>query len=454
VALDIVVDSASDSRSIEKMYEATKMIRKEITLSAQEKWRYKGKFDDYNQPDQLTMFVRWILLGPDSKATLDKDSTLNKNVDLVVQMIMQNSVSDKQANHVPTDDQTSRGSYSTIETPLSVGLAIYIHKQTRSKKLINFLYDLNLSVSLNKLYDIQQDIATAIHEENKSNDGVFMPSSVNTDVLKHFAIDNVDFAIDTPDGKKQLHGTAMVVYQEKAVQHTRPIKLERSVSSLKKSKQALYEVTYCPEPKRVNKIWTEACPSFVFENEVTLAAKKDFEFSMMKSVETLELQIPTWSSYNSLIGTMLNETGIQTLPLLTGKKTIVSMDMQLYAYCIQLQSDSAIHDQFVFRTGELHIVFAMIKSIGKYINSSGLDQIFIEANIYDPATMEQIKGGKHMKRSVEPFMSMYTALFHLYVEQIMNANPMLEKEVREQLIEAVNNIENLRSRVISTDCQP
>ena len=43
-------------------------------------------------------------------------------------------------------------------------------------------------------------------------------------------------------------------------------------------------------------------------------------------------------------------------------------------------------------------------------------------------------------------MSMYTALFHLYVEQIMNANPMLEKEVREQLIEAVNNIENFRSR--------
>ena len=94
---------------------------------------------------------------------------------------------------------------------------------------------------------------------------------------------------------------------------------------------------------------------------------------MMKSVETLQLQIPTWSSYNSLLGTKLNETGIQTLPLSTGsptdwsnlytalkivqgintfsspgKKTIVSMDMQLYAYyCIQLQSDNEIYDQFV-----------------------------------------------------------------------------------------------------------
>ena len=51
-----------------------------------------------------------------------------------------------------------------------------------------------------------------------------------------------------------------------------------------------------------------------------------------------------------------------------------------------------------------------------------------------------------MKRSVEAFTSMYTALFHLYIEQIMQENPILEKEIREALIEAVNNIENFRSK--------
>ena len=54
---------------------------------------------------------------------------------------------------------------------------------------------------------------------------------------------------------------------------------------------------------------------------------------------------------------------------------------------------------FVFRLGELHSVFAMLKSIGKYINNSGLDQAFIEAEIYGNATIEQIKGGEHMKRA-------------------------------------------------------
>ena len=65
----------------------------------------------------------------------------------------------------------------------------------------------------------------------------------------------------------------------------------------------------------------DASPSFVFENEVTVTAKNDFVFSMMKSVETLQLQFPTWSSYNSLLKTKLNETGIQPLPLLTGSPT-------------------------------------------------------------------------------------------------------------------------------------
>ena len=177
---DIVVDNSSESRSIEKMFDAAKAIRKEI--SGHEKWKYTGKFDDFRYPTQLITFMRWILLGPNSKATIDKESPLNKNVELVVQMIMQNSVSDRQANYMPTDDQTARGTYSKIETPLSVGLGIYIHKQTRSKKLVDFLCDLNLSVSANKLYCIQQDIATAIHEDIKTNDGLFMPSSVNADV--------------------------------------------------------------------------------------------------------------------------------------------------------------------------------------------------------------------------------------------------------------------------------
>lgn len=60
-------------------------------------------------------------------------------------------------------------------------------------------------------------------------------------------------------------------------------------------------------------------------------------------------------------------------------------------------------DNFVFRLGELHIRFAMLKVVGKYSNSSGLDEALIEAEIYGPTSIEQNKGGKNIKGHLRHF---------------------------------------------------
>ena len=59
-----------------------------------------------------------------------------------------------------------------------------------------------------------------------------------------------------------------------------------------------------------------------------------------------------------------------------------SFDLQLYSNNIQLQLDSDIDDSSVIRLGELHVVFAESKCLGKLINGSGLDQAFEEALLY------------------------------------------------------------------------
>ena len=46
---------------------------------------------------------------------------------------------------------------------------------------------------------------------------------------------------------------------------------------------------------------------------------------------------------------------------------------------MQLRENKSVSDQFVFRLGELHIVF------------------FIESGIYGSTTMAKIIGGKHME---------------------------------------------------------
>ena len=58
-------------------------------------------------------------------------------------------------------------------------------------------------------------------------------------------------------------------------------------------------------------------------------------------------------------------------------KTIISFDLQLYIKAIMLQQRPDIQSGFVFRMGELHVVFCALKVIGKLIDE--IDQIFDEA---------------------------------------------------------------------------
>ena len=100
-------------------------------------------------------------------------------------------------------------------------------------------------------------------------------------------------------------------------------------------------------------------------------------------------------------------------------KTIVTLDLQLYDKCMRMTDNPVIRDNFIFRLGELHIVFAMLKVLGKYIIDSDLDDIFIETGIYGPTTFGQIIEGKHMKRCLEAYFTLYLALSTILFENVL-----------------------------------
>ena len=56
----------------------------------------------------------------------------------------------------------------------------------------------------------------------------------------------------------------------------------------------------------------------------------------------------------------------------------------------------------------------MIKVLGKHIENSGLFRLFIETGIYGETTLGQIINGKHMKRCLEVYISMYLSLFEIF----------------------------------------
>ena len=157
---------------------------------------------------------------------------------------------------------------------------------------------------------------------------------------------------------------------------------------------------------------------------------------LLQNIDTLK-NVPTWKSYNSNIApTPDKTTEIAVLPLIKssptdystlytalcicqgistsltpGKRTIITLDLQLYIKAMQLSSKEEISKNYIFRIGELHAVFAMSKAIGRYIENSGLDQLFVHCGIYGPNTLGQILEGKHMKRCVAAASILYSSLF-------------------------------------------
>ena len=194
------------------MWSVAKNIRREIVET---KWKFEGNLNNYNQPPLLTAILKWIIFGPSeiNKDNQDNVPKIIKLSSIITQLVVQNMRTSRQTNYQLNNENAS--TYNKIETPLNVGIGLYVHHQTRSKKLVNFLSDLNIGINYYKVLDIKKDIAIAILDKQEANGGVFVPSSLSNNKPLFFAIDNTDLSIDTPDGKKQLHGTAIAVFQQK-----------------------------------------------------------------------------------------------------------------------------------------------------------------------------------------------------------------------------------------------
>ena len=177
----------------------------------EQKWEFQGQFTNYKIAALLSTFMKWVLLGLHTMNSEDGETYQVKNIiKATSQFVSQNIKTVRQTNYHLQKGQPIR---APLETPLNVCVGLYIYHVTCSKKLVNFLSDLNINTNYKKVINIKKDAAQAVSKQKEEDNGVFIPSNLKRDEVVFFAIDNFDLAIDTPDGKKQLHGTATDVYQ-------------------------------------------------------------------------------------------------------------------------------------------------------------------------------------------------------------------------------------------------
>ena len=59
-----------------------------------------------------------------------------------------------------------------------------------------------------------------------------------------------------------------------------------------------------------------------------------------------------------------------------------------------------LYANFIFHVGEFHTVLCALHALGSYIENCGIDDPWVQCDLYATATTRQILEGKHMKGNV------------------------------------------------------
>ena len=304
--------------------------------------------------------------------------------------------------------------------------------------------------------------------QQSEKDGVYLSPFVVKSKPIYFATDNIDFCESTPDGTNTLHGTIITLFQKKYdddISMVEPLYIEPINKEYVQLSNYDVQLSLLPTMKLMQPIAEKFAhfsynSDFQIESDTTQSTEKDLVWlaschSIMKtsscSVENTNIRnedkshISTWTAFNSFMAKKPQETNhgaiapplrssptspqalytaiclaqkINACVMGTGRKTVITLDLDLYERAVKIRATTGNKETWILQLGELHIMFALLKALGKYIEGSGIDDIWIESGLYGPAVTRQIFSGKHFKRGIEAHVVNLIALISLYFDSV------------------------------------
>ena len=134
----------------------------------------------------------------------DQDSVESQNALTISQAILFNF---KKKSSKSTSHHSKK-----FEPPLPLYIGLKIHTQTRFKKMISELYQLGLSVSYDRILELERQIASSICEQAGEN-GLVCPRQLRHGLFTVGALDNLDHNPSSTTAKDSFHGTGISLFQ-------------------------------------------------------------------------------------------------------------------------------------------------------------------------------------------------------------------------------------------------
>ena len=199
-----VLENVSDYKN--EALKVAKVIREEMFVH--EHFKFSGSFPQNCQgaslPYGLKLLISMILDGTTSKATTDSQACLT-----ISQLIVHNSK--KKVVKVFSEPKKGRHSLSR-EPPLPIYFGLKVHSVNRSKKLIDELCSLGISISYDRVLQLENNIAFTMCKQFES-DGIVCPSILRKGLVTIGAIDNIDHNPSSATAHSSFHGTGITITQ-------------------------------------------------------------------------------------------------------------------------------------------------------------------------------------------------------------------------------------------------
>lgn len=405
-----IISSASQTpeEELRTLLMAASILRKAV-LGHDTVFNFMGLFpegcEEFAVPVRLKYFFRQLLHGPKSSPMQDNSRAVLSMSQLTILNI------------------TSLPANRRCEPPLAVFLALQLHSQTRSKKLVELLHQYCLSVSYKRVVTIEIGYAQATAERARANADIVCPSNLRHKIFTVAALDNIDHNPTSRTATSSFHGTGISMFQFPTVenpgldQEPMEINFHRPASRKGPMLPPLY--TFVPPMSRnlvtqppVKDVQPQSMASFDTEEQHEKAWMKIVQENMQMDFESETDPPIMWSAYHASRSDAVGSTEkcIEAmLPLFRDKaatpkmirhgmylvkKTteflnseqipIMVVDQPLFDIAKKMQwtfPELFGEDRFLVMSGGLHIEMALWATMGDFLRGSGWPEVLAEAGI-------------------------------------------------------------------------
>lgn len=418
---------------------------------------FPAKCQEKSLPSSLKYLVSMIINGPNLK---DQEKQESQACLTAGQTILYHT---KRETYKTSSAMTSRHTLER-EPPLPIYVGISIHALTRSKKLVQRLYQMGLSISYDRIAQIE-DWMSASTCERFAEDGVVAPACLYKGLFTVGALDNLDHNPSSTTSVTSFHGTGISLFQLPTKNNPGEKRSSITIPPSGDQTHALPH-SYASVPAvalKTTSVSVPECDTFPVERCLDNAKTEEHSWvehalPLLTKENLSKEDVIAWAAYHASIQPPLEDPPARSalLPLFyeksatpamikhgmnvvreaveylnPGQIPVTTFDQPLFALAKFVQwkwPDTHGERVHVVMLGGLHIEMALWSTLGDLLQGSGWTTALTEAQVASAGISDSFLKAAHLTRTRHAHQVTLLALHHLQQEAFrLSAAPSDER---------------------------